>query len=74
VFQFHHLLPAFTALENVMMPGIIARGRPDDEAEATALAARRRRPQGPCLKKPAELSGGQQQRWPSPVPWPCARA
>jgi lipoprotein-releasing system ATP-binding protein len=37
VFQFHHLLPAFTALENVMMPSIIARGRPDDEAEATAL-------------------------------------
>ncbi len=63
VFQFHHLLPAFTALENVMMPTIIARGRPDPAAEATALrlldavglAAH-------AHKKPAALSGGQQQR------------
>jgi len=63
VFQFHHLLPAFSALENVMMPTVIARGAPDDEAEAAAhallaavgLSAH-------AHKKPAELSGGQQQR------------
>jgi lipoprotein-releasing system ATP-binding protein len=63
VFQFHHLLPAFTALENVMMPSIIDRGVADAEGEARArelldlvgLA-------GHAYKKPAELSGGQQQR------------
>ena len=37
VFQFHHLLPAFSALENVTLPAIIARGISDDEADATAL-------------------------------------
>ena len=63
VFQFHHLLPAFTALENVMMPSIIARGRPDDEAGATAFALLNAGGlKAHALKKPAELSGGQQQR------------
>ena len=57
VFQFHHLLPAFTALENVMMPSIIARGRPDDEAEATALALLDAVGlKAHALKKPAELA------------------
>jgi lipoprotein-releasing system ATP-binding protein len=62
VFQFHQLLPEFTALENVMMPGRIA-GSPEREARARAeellqavgLAAR-------AEHKPAELSGGEQQR------------
>ena len=63
VFQFHHLLPAFSALENVMMPTVIARGRPDDEAEATALALLDAVGlKAHAHKKPAELSGGQQQR------------
>ena len=63
VFQFHHLLPAFSALENVMMPTIIARGRPDDEAEATALQLLDAVGlKAHARKKPAELSGGQQQR------------
>ncbi|MGA7984989.1 MAG: ABC transporter ATP-binding protein, partial [Burkholderiales bacterium] len=63
VFQYHYLLPAFTALENVMMPVLAARGRPDDEMRASAAAlldkvglARWRD------KKTSELSGGQQQR------------
>ena len=36
IFQFHHLMPAFTALENVMMPMLIDRGRPDEEMRARA--------------------------------------
>ena len=63
VFQFHHLLPAFTALENVMMPSIIARGRSDDEAEATAMELLDAVGlKAHAFKKPAALSGGQQQR------------
>ena len=63
VFQFHHLLPAFTALENVMMPTIIARGAADDEAEATALALLDAVGlKAHAHKKPSQLSGGQQQR------------
>jgi lipoprotein-releasing system ATP-binding protein len=41
VFQFHHLLPEFTALENAMMPGLIARRpRPDCRDRAEAILAR----------------------------------
>ncbi|MGZ3418013.1 MAG: ABC transporter ATP-binding protein [Polyangiales bacterium] len=62
VFQFHHLLPEFSALENVMMPGMIA-GRPRKELEKRAaellaevkLADR-------ATHRPGELSGGEQQR------------
>ncbi len=63
VFQFHHLLPAFSALENVMMPAIVARGVSDDEAEATALQLLDAVGlKAHAHKKPGELSGGQQQR------------
>lgn len=63
VFQFHHLLPAFSATENVLMPLMAASGRPSAaavrEAEsllaAVGLADHRH-------KKPSQLSGGQQQR------------
>lgn len=62
VFQFHQLLPEFTAIENVMMPGRIAR-RPKDEVRRRAaelldlmgLADR-------AGHKPAQLSGGEKQR------------
>jgi len=63
VFQFHHLIPAFSATENVMMPLIIERG------SASAPMLERARDllarvglQGHEHKKPTELSGGQQQR------------
>ncbi len=62
VFQFHQLLPEFTALENVMMPALIA-GKGFKEAEKDAkelldylnLSDR-------CKHRPSELSGGEKQR------------
>jgi lipoprotein-releasing system ATP-binding protein len=62
VFQFHHLLPEFTALENVYIPGLIAR-QSKQEAEnramelITFLGMKDR-----IHHKPGELSGGEQQR------------
>jgi lipoprotein-releasing system ATP-binding protein len=62
VFQFHHLLPEFNALENVMMPGLIAR-RPRAEVEAAAAALLARVGLSARAEhRPAELSGGEQQR------------
>lgn len=62
VFQFHQLLPEFSALENVMIPGLIAKGR-ESEVKKRALelldflglSSR-------VQHKPAELSGGEKQR------------
>ena len=62
VFQFHHLLPEFTALENVMIPAFIA-GRPKAETEAAAKALLTDLGLGERFThKPSELSGGEQQR------------
>jgi lipoprotein-releasing system ATP-binding protein len=62
VYQFHHLLPEFTALENVMLPQMIAgfsrkeaRQRASELLDYLGLAARKDH-------RPAELSGGEQQR------------
>lgn len=62
VFQFHHLLPEFTALENVMIPAFIAgRSRKESEQRATELLSDLGL--GERLNhKPSELSGGEQQR------------
>ncbi len=62
IFQFHHLLPEFTALENVMIPALIARRdsrsareRAEGLLEEVGLSHRREH-------RPGELSGGEQQR------------
>ena len=62
VFQFHHLLPEFTALENVCMPAWI-KGVPRKEAEKKALGLLELMGlQDRISHKPSELSGGEQQR------------
>lgn len=62
VFQAHHLLPEFTALENVMIPALIA-GRSKSDARQKALSLLDTMGlSGRVDHKPSELSGGEQQR------------
>ena len=63
VFQFHHLIQAFTALDNVLMPLMLTRGKPDKFAiqQARELLAAVGLEKF-ANRKPNELSGGQQQR------------
>lgn len=63
VFQFHHLLPAFTALENVTLPALMRDGSVGAAQREQARAVLERMGLGGALhKKPGELSGGMQQR------------
>jgi lipoprotein-releasing system ATP-binding protein len=62
VFQFHHLLPEFSALENVQMPGLI-QGKSKREMEPRALALLDEVGlKDRALHRPGEMSGGEQQR------------
>lgn len=62
VFQFHHLLPEFTSLENVMIPAFIA-GRSEKDAKIDALELLDNLGLSERINhKPSELSGGEQQR------------
>jgi lipoprotein-releasing system ATP-binding protein len=62
IFQFHYLLADFSALENTMMPGLIAR-LPEREAQARAARVLEMVGLGDKMhRRPAELSGGEQQR------------
>lgn len=63
IFQFHHLIPAFNALENVYMPLFIDRGYVDKEMKDIASSLLERVGMGQYAhRKVSELSGGQQQR------------
>lgn len=63
VFQFHNLLPEFTALENVCLPALIA-GKSMEEAQADAMQLLQfLRVEQRASHKPAQLSGGEQQRF-----------
>ncbi len=63
VFQFHHLLPEFTAIENVFMPGLLARETDYERMEKRAASLLEELGlKGRMRHKPGELSGGEQQR------------
>jgi lipoprotein-releasing system ATP-binding protein len=62
IFQFHHLLPEFTALENVCIPGFIAGFAKNAVQERAAMLLDTLGLSGRLEHKPSELSGGEQQR------------
>lgn len=62
VFQFHHLLPEFTALENVCIPGFIRGGTKNDTVNKAKELMDILGLTGRLRHKPSELSGGEQQR------------
>jgi lipoprotein-releasing system ATP-binding protein len=62
VFQFHHLLPEFTALENTILPGLIHGMKPEEALQCGENILMQLGLGDRLLHKPGELSGGEQQR------------
>lgn len=62
VFQFHHLLPEFTALENICIPAFIGGTPPEDVGKQAHILMERLGIQDRASHKPQALSGGEQQR------------
>lgn len=62
IFQFHNLLPEFTAEENIMIPGLIANRSMNDLRKRAGQLAERLGISSRLGHKPSELSGGEQQR------------
>lgn len=62
IYQFHHLLPEFTALENTMMPLLLANQSTSEAQNAAQTILKRLGLKDRLTHKPSELSGGEQQR------------
>jgi len=62
IFQFHHLLPEFTAIENIMMPAFIAGKRPNEVKTRAQELLEKVDLQDRGSHRPSEMSGGEQQR------------